>query len=63
MKYFEECQEEEIVFELPTCRECERVIKPGKKCYQHPRGGMLLCYRCGQIEVGTEELQSARNLP
>jgi hypothetical protein len=56
MKYFEECGDQEIVYYLPTCRECGKEIKPGKACYQHEGGGMLLCFRCGQQNVGPEVL-------
>ena len=55
MKYFEECGDEEIVLEQSTCRECEAVINPGDRCYQHLEGGMFLCYDCGQTEVGPGE--------
>jgi hypothetical protein len=53
MKYFEECNEEETVFTLPICRECEKEIKPGDKVYTRT-SQTYLCYECGQIEVSQE---------
>ena len=51
MKYYEECNCEELIFALPICRECEKVIESGDRCYQTQGGGTYLCYECGQIEM------------
>ena len=50
MKYYEECGDHEQIFSLPICRECEKEIKPGDKCYQHEGGTTFLCYECGQTD-------------